>query len=310
MALKHKSWDFLEASDVVDVIAPASHSTAAKLEDGTAWLRAQGLIPRVQKNIMKPDAYFSAPLEIQLEHLTAALYSESKAIWCLRGGYGSMRLIPHLKKLRPPKKNKIFLGFSDITALHLFFTQRWNWPTIHCRNICQFSPTAAASADRELLRSVLFGETTTKTFKKLVPLNAAAKVPEEISAPITGGNLSLLQASIGTSWELEASGKILFIEDVAERGYRVERMLEHLTQAGVLQKKLKAIVFGDFTEGEEEDGKDYTLTALRRFAQKAPYPVLRGLAAGHGLETNYPVPFNLPAKLLTGPRGELQCRYF
>lgn len=306
---KIKSWSYLNAGDIVDIIAPASHSPIDKLQEGAEWLSSYGLIPRIPKNIIKRDVFFAAPLEIQLEHLMDALYSDSKAIWCLRGGYGSMRLIPHLLKLRPPKKPKIFIGFSDITALHLFFNQHWKWPTIHGRTISQLSLQNHKTPDRKFHKSIIFGEETSKTFNRLKALNTYAKEEQTINGVITGGNLRILQSSLGTSWELQAKNKILFIEDVAERGYSIDRMLEQMIQAKIIHKGLKALIFGDFTEGHEKDGKDFVPIALKRFADRVPYPVLRGLPAGHGHKLNYPIPFNTPTELITGKICKLTCTY-
>lgn len=307
--MKNLTWNYLKPNDTVDIIAPASSSPFNRLDDGVSWLETTGLIPRVPHDIIQTDLFFAAPLEVQLKHLKEALYSDSKAIWCLRGGYGSMRLIPHLLKLKAPKKPKLFIGFSDITALHLFFTQHWNWPVIHGRTISQMHPDFAHTADRKFLMDVIFGKKTEKTFKKLIPLNALAKESGEIQGQITGGNLRILQSSIGTSWELKAKNKILFIEDVGERGYSVDRMLEQMIQAKLIDKGLKAVVFGDFTEGLEKDGRDLTWDAIERFAKRVPYPVLKGLPAGHGHEENYPIPFHTKCSLKTGRTGQLICSY-
>lgn len=307
--MKNKFWPFLKPNDVVDIIAPASSSPTHKLEDGVKWVENVGLIPRVPHDIIKPELFFAAPLDVQLTHLKNALYSDSKAIWCLRGGYGSMRLIPHLMKLKPPKKAKLFIGFSDITSLHLFFTQKWNWPVIHGRTISQMHPDFADTPDRKFLRDVIFGKKTEKTFRKLNPLNTHAKKAGEISGVITGGNLRILQSSLGTSWELKAKGKILFIEDVGERGYSIDRMLEQMIQAKIIDKGLKAVIFGDFTDGLEKDGRNLSDAAIERFAQRVPYPVLKGLPAGHGHDENWPVPFHTKCLLKTGKVAQLTCTY-
>ncbi len=156
---------------------------------------------------------------------------------------------------------------------------------------------------------MIFGTALEKTFKRLIPLNDHAVQEKDIKGTITGGNLRIIQSSLGTSWELKAKGKILFIEDVGERGYSVDRMLEQMIQAKIIDKGLKAVIFGDFTESLEKDGKDLTGVAIKRFAAKVPYPVLRGLPAGHGHALNYPIPFNTKCVLSTGKRGELTCSY-
>lgn len=303
------SWSYLKPGDIVDIIAPASHSPTHRLEDGIRWVESVGLLPRVPYDIIKTDLFFAAPLEVQLEHIKNAIYGDSRAIWCLRGGYGSMRLVPHLLKLKPPKKPKLFIGFSDITSLHLFFTQQWKWPVIHGRTISQMNPELSGTPDRKFLKDMIFGKKKKIIFRNLTPLNDSAKSKHQLEGIITGGNLRILQSSLKTSWELKAKGKILFIEDVAERGYSVDRMLEQMFQAKIIDKNLKALVFGDFTEGLEKDGRDLTQDALQRFAERVNYPVLKGLPAGHGHELNYPVPFNTDCTLNLGRSCRLTCTY-
>lgn len=100
---------------------------------------------------------------------------------------------------------------------------------------------------------------------------------------------------------------MLFIEDVSERGYSVDRMLEQLYQANIVNQDLKALLIGDFTEGLEKNGQDLVPEALRRFAQRVPYPVLSGLPCGHGKNRNAPLPFNTPSMLELGPVAKLTC---
>jgi muramoyltetrapeptide carboxypeptidase len=301
-------WNYLQPGDMVDIIAPASSAPNEKLPLGVEALKEWNLIPRVPKGMIEPSEFFAAPLERQFEQLKGALHSDSKAIWCLRGGYGSMRLIPLLKKIKPPKKPKLFIGFSDITALHLYFNQVWKWPTIHGRTISQMDPVKLQTADRVALRSALFGEMEEVSFENLIPLNALAKKKKTISGEIIGGNLRLLQTSLRTDWELKAKGKILFIEDVSERGYSIHRMLEQLVQAKIIHSGLKALVIGDFTEGHEKDGKDHSQIAFNEFSERLPYPVLKGLPCGHGTQLNYALPFQSPTKVFLGESPRLVAR--
>jgi muramoyltetrapeptide carboxypeptidase len=296
-----KHFNFLLPGDVVDVIAPASHAPADKLRAGLEWLSDQGLMPRVQANLIKPSDFFASDLETQLDQLRSALYSDSKLIWCLRGGYGSMRLIPHIKKWKKPKTKKMFLGFSDVTSLHLFFNQEWNWPTLHGRVLSQMAREHRGD-DREELKKFLLGELTTPlTFRNLIPLNDHARKKTIIEGKIIGGNLRMLQSSLGTPIELKARNRILFMEDIGERGYSIDRMLEQMIQSKILDRGLKALVFGDFTEGLEKDGKDLTSVAFRRIAERVPYPVFSGLPCGHG-EVNRVLPFLTQAQIHPGKK--------
>lgn len=306
--MRKKTWSFLKPQDVVDIIAPASYSPQEKFENGIEWLKHIGLTPNVPKDIIKPDLFFAAPLEIQFKHLREAIYSDSKAIWCLRGGYGSMRLIPLIQKLKPPKNPKLFLGFSDITSLHLFFSQNWGWPVIHGRTISQLSIELEKTSDRVFLRDLIFGRQKKKTFRNLIPLNKYATQVKSVSGTITGGNLRIIQSSLGTPWEIKPKNKILFIEDVSERGYSLDRIFEQLIQAKLLNNRVKAVIFGDFTDGKEKNGNDLTNAALIRFASRVPYPVLQGFPAGHG-EMNYPIPFNVNCQLSLGKNASITCHY-
>lgn len=307
MTKQINQWEYLSPGDTVDIIAPASASTQERFELGLEWLRNSGLIPRYSDKMIQTDLYFAAPLEEQFEQLKAALYSDAKVIWCLRGGYGSMRLLPLLDKISPPPKPKLLIGFSDITALHIYFNQKWNWPSLHGRTISQLQPDWDIHQDKMLL-DVLFGETPSVTFNSLVPMNEAARVSREIEGVVTGGNLRLIESSLGSAWQINAKDKFLFIEDVSERGYAVDRMLEHLHQAQVTDHGLKALLIGDFTEGLEKDGSDLIPAALQRFADKVDYPVLKQMPCGHAKGSNAPLPFNTHSKLTLGNQPHLVCK--
>lgn len=302
-----KRWECLRPGDAVDIIAPASHTSQLALDSGVAWLRSLGLVPRLRKGLIKGDLFFAADLDFQKKDILHAIESDSKAIWCVRGGYGSMRLIPMLEKLKAPHHSKVLLGFSDITSLHLFFNQKWNWPTLHSRNISAMREEDHLTPDRRATERLLFGTDSEISFKKLKPLNDHAREERTLKGKIVGGNLRILQSSVGTSWELEARNKILFIEDIGERGYSVHRMLEQLRQAKIIHKNVKALAIGQFTEGEEKNGKDLTTEALKRFASELPYPVFSGLPCGHG-SLNYPLPLNTNCELNLGKSIELICQ--
>lgn len=132
-------------------------------------------------------------------------------------------------------------------------------------------------------------------------LNALANQPHRLDACVTGGNLCLVQASIGTSWQLKGAQKIIFLEEVNERGYRVDRMLEHLRQAGIFDNA-QAIVFGDFLDGNEPDGSSLVQPVLERFAQQIKIPVIQIAGIGHGY-INQPLWLGSSATLQLGPKS-------
>jgi muramoyltetrapeptide carboxypeptidase len=228
-----------------------------------------------------------------LELLKSALENpETKAVICVRGGYGSMRLIPSLAKVRPPSF-KIFVGMSDITALHLFFEKHWHWPTIHG----SFTEDKVSPDSIARLKSILFKENE-KIKLVGVPLNDLARNEQLIEAKITGGNLCLVQSSIGTLWQLDGRDKIILLEEIGERGYKVDRMLEHLRQANILTSA-KAIILGDFLEGSEPDGSSLINQVLERFANGCKIPVIQIAGIGHGYN-NLPILLGTKVKLQLG----------
>ena len=145
------------------------------------------------------------------------------------------------------------------------------------------------------MHRILFGQEKAVEFKKLKPLNDAAKKAKAIKAKIVGGNLTTLQSTLGTPWQIEAKNSLLFLEDLGERGYRVDRMLEHFRQAGVL-KNCKGIVLGDFIGGDEPNGENKTNLVFKRWAKELDIPLFSGMEAGHA-KIQRPVPFNTSSVL-------------
>lgn len=288
----------------ISIIAPASAAPLKSLNQGLDWLNQNDIDFDLPKNLLKPKLFFASSVETQVEHIQHALKSEAEYLWCLRGGYGSARLIPFLEKMKKPKNKKTLMGFSDITALHLFFNQVWKWPTLHSRVLSQMDPQNPHEDDVQY-EKLFSGTLASVEYKGLVPFNAAAKKKQVITSTLTGGNLRILETSIGTSWQLKADNKILFIEDVGERGYSIHRMLTHLEQAQVLNKKVQAVILGTFTEGLEKDGTDRTQEALKAFAHESSIPFFTGLPCGHG-PINYLLPFGTKAQLSIGTKAKLR----
>ncbi len=117
-----------------------------------------------------------------------------------------------------------------MTALNLYFQQHWQWPILHSAP----APDKFSPESMSILKKIIFGELQEIQFKGVV-LNDHAMKNKSIESTIIGGNLSLVQASIGTSWQINAKDKIIFLEDVGEKGYRIDRMLEHLRQASIFK---------------------------------------------------------------------------
>ena len=296
----------LAPGDVVDVIAPGFRCTDEQLANGIAFLRRAGLVPRVPPDLFGDDLLCANSDAIRFRQLRAALFSrDSRAVWCVRGGYGAIRIIQRLQALKAPRRPKLLIGYSDATTVHQLLNLFWGWPTLHGPLLDRLGGTDIREDERAELHAVLFGSAAQTVFANLVPLNAAARRRQLINSRLTGGNLTVLQSTLATSLQRRPSG-MLFLEDIGERGYRIDRMLEQLRQAGVL-RNLKAIVLGTFLGGAEADRSNLGPAVLERFAQSLSIPVLAGIDAGHG-PYQRPVFLHTRAQLRCGPDAQLVVR--
>ena len=303
----------LTKGDLVDLVSPGSSSRIEDVELCRHLMESWGLKVRLPKQTFSDHVFHSNEDEVRLKLLKEALHAkDSKAIWCLRGGYGSNRLVPELWKIKKPNQQKMLIGYSDITTLHLWLSQSWKWPSFHGPLLESLISGRLSNSQIEECRQVVFGEKQELEFQ-LTPLNAKAKQTKRLKAPLIGGNLVVIESAIATKAHPKFAGKILFLEEVGERGYRIDRMLEHLVQAGVL-KSVKALIFGDFLLGDERDGKNYVRYAIERFANQNQIACFEGLETGHG-DQNRMIPLGLHASyekgfltLQTGIQSDLKKR--
>lgn len=291
-----KPWQTLKKNSIIDIIAPAGGVTNLSIiEKLKNLLESWQLTPRISPDLFGPDQLCANSDKKRFQQLKDAfLNSSSQAIWCLRGGYGCTRLIPFLLKLTVPEKCKLFIGFSDITALHLFLQQKWHWQTLHGPTLTQVIHRVINQKNVDELREIIFGRLQQLDYL-LNPYHKPTNSLGFIQAPITGGSLSLVQTSLGTDWQIETKDKILFLEDVNEFAYRIDRMLQHLQQAGILSY-VKAILLGDFTFPAKIEEEKKIQAVLERFAKEQSLPVLRCSEVGHG-KKNRSLPFGTPAHL-------------
>lgn len=275
-------WKGLKAGDLVDVVAPASKGPMEELEEGVKTLESWGLRVRIQPHLYSPHLLHSnSDLERWTQLKSALLNKESSAIWCVRGGYGSMKLLPKLSKLKKPKHTKVFLGLSDITSLNVFFNQKWKWPVLHAPVLTRVGRGDLPQESMDELKQVLFG-TIRELQYPLKPLNAAAEKCKNLMGTLVGGNWTTLMAGLATPYQVRASNSILFLEDVGERGYRLDRYWEQLLQMGFLDQ-LSGIILGDFTLGDESNGENYVWEVLKERASGYKKPVFCGIPSGHGV---------------------------
>ncbi len=282
----------------VSVIAPSSACSPVDFDSGVELLRSWGLSLKIPRDIFSKSSGFSANSDaVRWRHLRAALTdSDTRLIWCARGGYGALRLMDRLDDLPVPSQRKLLVGFSDITALQHYVWQKWRWPALHAPVICQLGRKELRVRDLAELKRVIAGRQADWRFAGLLPLNSAARRRRrDIIGPLVGGNLKTLQSLLGTPWSPDYPDHILFLEDVNERGYAVDRMLVQMVAAKFFVRT-KALVFGSFVGGREPNGRELGSVALKEFARGVRFPVFSGLPVGHGRRFR-PMPVGLSARL-------------
>ncbi|MBN9543047.1 MAG: LD-carboxypeptidase [Alphaproteobacteria bacterium] len=279
----------------IRIIAPAGKTTPEKLHETIGFLKNNGYNVSYKSDIYSDDVpYHANSDEYRAEDLIDALTDpDTDIIWCFRGGYGTARLYDYLKDVTIPN-NKIVIGFSDITALHLMLSQEHGLKTMHGHVLNQYT-TVKDHEDFKLLEDILFSDKNEYSYK-IQPLNDVAKHSDSIQAEITGGNMCVITTSIGTEWQIQTYGKILLLEDVGEPGYKVDRMLNHLKQAHLLED-IEAVVFGNFSSDDP-----YVSFALDRFAHSVDFPVYKCDNFGHS-EWNFPFQYGTTAEISTDING-------
>lgn len=280
----------------VALVAPASAVPEGRLEPALKFVRGLGLEPVVYPScyFSGRDGYFAARDVQRVRDLMDAFADpDIQGIWCIRGGYGCHRILPLLDRELIRANPKWFGGYSDVTALHTVFNQDCGLETYHC-----IMPSTEPNADDfslEWLKKALFGGLSGGMYFP-EGQNPRTLVPGKAAGRLCGGNLSLVAASLGTPWEIDTRGKILFLEDIHEKTYRVDSMLTQLRNAGKF-RDCAGIILGAWTDCEPEY-PDRSLLLPEIFEQlivPAGKPTLTGLACGHVLPT------------LSLPMGRMVC---
>ena len=274
-------------STIVDIVAPASAVSPTDLKKSLEFLKKMNLKPRLRGS-MKGSFIFAQNESEAFENLKKALCAkDSFLIWSLRGGYGSARLLKYLDSLKnTPSVRKVFIGHSDVTILHDWIYQKLNWPTLHFPVLREMLSTSLSSQQK--IKKMISGSSQI-TFSNLKVLNKQKN--KKIISQVTGGNITLIQSTIGTPWNFNRKG-ILFLEDVNEQPYRIHRALWQMKHSGVF-KKVRAVIFGRW---QKEYSKGIVQQVLKPFAKEVSFPVLIGLPCGHG-RINDPLPLGTKAEL-------------
>ncbi|SKA86537.1 muramoyltetrapeptide carboxypeptidase [Caloramator quimbayensis] len=286
--------DRLKKGDKIGVVAPASPVFEKdKIDMGVKMLKEQGFDVVLGDSCFKKYGFLAGNDYIRAKDINDFFKNdEIDAIICLRGGYGSIRILDMIDYETIKNNPKIFCGYSDITAFHLAIYKYTSLITFHGPMICDI-----AEFDEFTIKSFidcLSGNINDKSYS----LGILRGKDKDVEGRIFGGNLSLICSLIGTPYENNYENKILFIEDIGEEPYKVDRMLNHLRLRGVFEN-IKAIILGQFTDcSPKDEEKSLSLNIVfEDFFSNIKVPVYYGLLAGHD-KNKITIPLNTNIKII------------
>lgn len=288
----------LKFGDTIGIIAPASPTTDSNIKKVEETLRNMGFKLKMGKSLYEKRGYLSGKDEIRAEDINSMFKDkEVDGIICIRGGYGTPRILDLIDYEIIKENPKVFVGYSDITALHIAFNQIAGLVTFHgpmaasdmIRNFSSFSKEHLFKA---IMDNEALGEIVNPEGEEIISINGGIA-----EGPIIGGNLSLIADTIGTPYEIDVKGKILFIEEVEEEPYRIDRMLNQLRLAGKLNDAA-GIILGDFSKCDaRKPNESLSLEeVIDDYFKALDKPIIYNLQAGH-CEPMVTIPFGVRARL-------------
>ena len=278
----------------IGVISPAAAVQVDKLKSGSRALQQCGFTVRIGEQALKNDRFFAGPDQDRAQELTRMFTDPSiQAVFCSRAGYGCNRILPLLDFELLGRQPKIFVGYSDATLLLNAFVQKAGLVCFHGPLVAgEFAEGLSVRSQNHLFNLLTkgVGEESLSFDTTLTGGMAEGR--------LLGGCLSVLAATLGTPFAFNPQDAILFLEDIGEKPYRIDRMLVQLKQAGLLEH-LAGVIFGDMHGcwGEGDDPALLLSVIADAFADYA-YPVGFGLPAGHGGE-NFALPLGTRVRLDT-----------
>lgn len=286
----------LKEGDKIAIVSPAGISRAQNVYNALPVLQELGWEPYTSKHAFGRHGTYSGTDEERYADLEEALLDpEVKAILCSRGGYGAVHLLERLDKLPLRENAKWIIGFSDISALHALMS-RHGIASIHGPMARHIATHSGNDADSQALFGILQGKPQTFEIAPH-PLNR----PGETTAPLLGGNMAVLNGLIGTPFDMFKPGTILFIEDVSEPIYKIERMMYQLKLSGILEQ-LSGLIVGDFTEYSPDIDNESMESMIVGMVREYDYPVAFGVPFGHA-KNIMPLVESIEATLTVTPEG-------
>ncbi|SHI42018.1 S66 peptidase family protein [Lutispora thermophila] len=290
----------LKKGDTIGLIAPASPVLESKAKACIEWVKSSGYNVKWGESIFASRGYLSGDDELRANDINMMFRDEEvDAIFCIRGGYGTMRLLDMIDYDLIKNNPKIFIGYSDITALHTTFYQRTGLITFHGPMVASFAKKRLDKLSEDYMMRALMNPEPLGDIINPPDIPIRAYNGGCAKGKIVGGNLSILADTMGTPYEIDTKDKILFIEDVGERPYNIDRMLLQLKLGGKF-RDAAGIVIGDWADCVPEENEE-SLTIdeiIEDIVVPCGKPILSGYKIGH-CSPNITIPI--------GAQGFIDC---
>jgi len=283
------------AGSRVALVAPASPFDRRQFDEGVVELRRLGFEPVYDDTVFDRRGFVAGEARVRADALMAALTREDvDAVIAVRGGYGSVETLRYLDADRIRSARTAFVGYSDVTSVHAYLATEVRLASVHGPMIDGRLATGTAAYDRASFLASL----GTEPMGELSPEGLEVVRPGTATGPLCGGTLTQLLASFGTPYEFRPPpGHVLFLEDVGERPYRLQRMLTQWRLAGRFEAA-SAIVFGQFPKCDEPGGGATARAAIHDVLADFPGPVLFGFPSGHASTPLVSLPLGVETRVV------------
>ena len=284
-------------------MSPGSAFTREEFDAGVAELKRLGFVPVYDETVFAREAgYLAGTPELRAGAFLRFWRDPGvRALIATRGGYGSVQLLPLLDRTTMTATPKLFIGYSDNTSILSWLTCQCGLTALHGPMLDRRLSRGAAGYDESSFMALAQGGAGLT----LAPDGLLVFQDGEAAGPLLGGTLTQLAASLGTPYAFDPpQGSILFIEDVNERPYRIDRMLTQLQLSGVLARA-SGIIFGEMRSCDEEGGKVTARDVIHRFMRRFPGPVVYGFPSGHTAGPCWTLPLGVQVRLTTRPHPSL-----
>ncbi len=287
----------------IALVAPASPFPREEFDRGVAELQRLGFVAWWDDRVFETHGFVAGTPAVRAASMRDALRNPKvDAIMAVRGGYGSAQILPLVDPPEWSSRRTAFIGYSDVTSLHTVINQAAGLVSIHGPMLDRRLSSGPEAYDPSSLLTALLDHPVGEVSG---PDVAVLRMGGEVSGPLLGGTLTQLVASLGTPFAFDPpAGHILFLDEVGERPYRLDRMLTQLKFAGVLARAA-AVVLNALPRCDEPGGAPTARDTVRAALEGFPGPVLFGMPSGHADGEAVTLPFGVRTRVLTGARPGL-----